>query len=96
MPASDCPIELSACSVVISPTSSASQPKKPKRNDNDEIWLCHHCNEVWDYEDDNRWIVCDICDEKYHLQCSGLQYEASEYYEKDLEDENFYCDDCDA
>ena len=96
MPASDYPIEWSACSVVITPTSSASQPKKPKRNDNDDIWLCHHCKEVWDYEDDNRWIVCDICNEKYHLQCSGLQYEANEYYEKDLEDVDFYCDECDG
>ncbi len=83
---------------MIAPTPTSTQPKNLTRNDIDdeEVWLCRLCKEEWDYDDDNRWIVCDICDEKYHLQCSGLQYEANEYYDIDLGDVDFYCDECDG
>jgi len=40
--------------------------------------------------------MCGIFEEKYHLQCSGLQYEANEYYGIDLGDVDFYCDDGDG
>ena len=96
--ATKCPKDWSACRVVIEPTPSSTQSTNPSRNeiDNGDVWLCRHCEEEWDYEDDNRWIVCDICDERYHLQCSGLQYEATEYNDIDLKDVDFYCDECDG
>ena len=28
----------------------------------------------WDEDGDDRWIVCDVCNQPYHLQCSGIQY----------------------
>lgn len=96
MSATQCPEDWSSCTVVIEATPSSTQPTNPSRNkiDNGVVWLCRHCEEEWDAEDDNRWIACDICDEWYHLQCSGLQYDAKEYNDIDLKDVDFYCDEC--
>ena len=47
-----------------------------------------------DDEDGNRWIVCDNCGDKYHLECSGLQYKEDEYYDIDIESEEFHCGEC--
>ena len=50
----------------------------------------------WVGKDDggNRWIICDKCEGKYHLQCSGIEYEEEEYDDLDLNNEIFYCDNC--
>jgi hypothetical protein len=58
-------------------------------------WVCQHhqCKKSWK-EDSNRWIVCDICDASFHLQCSGKQYETKDYYEVDIAGESFECDSC--
>ena len=47
-----------------------SVTKRSKQTHHEE--LCCSCNEEWKGEDDdgNHWIVCDICDKQYHLQCS--------------------------
>ena len=42
----------------------------------------------WDEDGDDRWIVCDVCNQPYHLQYSGIQYPISEY----RNDIDFECD----
>ena len=44
-------------------------------SDDGEVWRCQSCNKLQERDDDrNRWIVCDGCNEKDHLQCSGIAY----------------------
>ena len=58
-----------------------------KEGNSDDAWKCKSCEEIWHGEDDdgNRWIVCDACDGKYHLQCSGIYYEEEQYCEINIE-----------
>ena len=66
-----------------------------KENDyRNEEWFCTDCNEPWVEDGEGRWIICDICSRKYHLQCSGIQYRAEEYWFLDLDDIYFACDEC--
>ena len=58
-----------------------------------EIWICALC-EVEYKKDDNRWIVCDKCDKAYHLQCSGVKYKTPTYYDIDIENMDFFCNNC--
>lgn len=65
------------------------------RQDQDEpVWVCQACNEHWDEYGDDRWVLCDACNRAYHLQCSGIHYITTEYYDIDLDDFNFYCHNC--
>ena len=57
-------------------------------------WICQYCQQAWNDNDDNRWIVCDICDKAFHLQCSGIKYKRQQYSEMDLDHLDFACDDC--
>ena len=63
-------------------------------DENDDVWICNECKEEWDDDDENRWILCDICDAKFHLQCSGFCYEIDEYWKINLENIIFHCDGC--
>ena len=66
-----------------------------KENDyRDEEWFYTDCNELWDKDGEDRWIICDICSRKHHLQCSGIQYRAEKYWALDLDDVYFPCDEC--
>ena len=58
---------------------------------NEDVWRCNYCKASWLGEDDdgNRWIVCDICSKKYHLQCSGIDYAEEQYYDIDIENDVF-------
>ena len=70
------------------------QPLQLKLQTEDEVtWICQYCNKPWK-KDSNRWIVCDICDDPFHLQCSGKQYKTNDYYEVDIIGESFECDSC--
>ena len=64
--------------------------------DDGEVSRCQSCNELWEGHDDdgNRCIVCDGCNEKYHLQCSGIDYIEEDYYSIDIETDSFYCEAC--
>ena len=65
-------------------------------NEDEDVWRCNYCKARWLGEDDdgNRWIVCDICSKKYHLQCSGIDYAEDQYYDIDIENEMFFCEEC--
>ena len=58
-----------------------------------EVWICVVCKEEWE-GDDNRWIVCDLCDEPFHLQCSRIEYKEKDYYNIDIESFFFKCKNC--
>ena len=62
--------------------------------DDGEVWRCRSCNELWEVDDDdgNRWIVCDGCNEKYDLQCRGIDYVEENYYSIDIETDSFDCE----
>lgn len=64
-------------------------------NEDKVTWICHGygCNKKW-RNDDNRWIVCDICDLAFHLQCSGIVYEKKDYNDYDISGKFFSCDSC--
>ena len=51
------------------------------------------CKEELD-ADDNRWMVCDFCEEPFHLQCNGIEYEEKDYYDVDTESLFFECKNC--
>ena len=63
-------------------------------NDKEDIWFCWDCGEEWDENGDDQWIVCDICSQTYHLQCSGVQYETSQYWSIQLDKVKFECEEC--
>jgi hypothetical protein len=71
-----------------------SIPGKIIETESDITWTCRHCNKKWKEDDGSRWIICDICDAAYHLECSGVQYETEEYDEFDIEAITFSCDLC--
>ena len=60
----------------------------------EHTWVCGRCKEEWVEDDDNRWIVCDICNIAYHLHCSGLRYKKNQYYDIDIESIDFSCYKC--
>ena len=59
----------------------------------DEQWTCLECHKAWE-EGDDQWIVCDNCAKQYHLQCSGIQYATNQFYSLNIQEMNFFCDDC--
>ena len=61
----------------------------------ENTWVCDHCKKEWVEDDDNRWILCDICDRAFHFHCSGLRYQKNRYYDIDIESLDFCCDHCD-
>ena len=63
--------------------------------DTDE-WVCNECHVPWQEDGDDRWIVCDICDKQYHLQCSGIRYHRRNYYRMDIESMSFTCMSCEG
>ena len=70
------------------------KPVDEKQLEEEVNWVCQYCEQAWNDDDDNRWIVCDICDKAFHLQCSGLKYKRKQYNEMDLDHLDFACDDC--
>ena len=50
------------------------------------------CKEEWD-ADDNRWILCDLCDEPFHLQYIGLSMK-KKIIDIDIESLFFECENC--
>ena len=63
-------------------------------SENNEEWFCELCDKAWDAEGDDRWIVCNACDQAFHLQCSGVPYKTRDYHSLDIESMNFKCDFC--
>ena len=61
------------------PTSSKWKTRKKKKvsrkvdeDENDDLWIYNECEEQWDDDDKNCWILWDIYDAKFNLQCFGF------------------------
>ena len=65
-----------------------------KKTENQNIWQCGDCADEWDEDDDDHQIVCDVCNQPYHLQFSGIQYTILEYWTIQLDEINFECEEC--
>ena len=52
------------------------------------------CEEEWDDEGDDRWVICYHCDQAFHLQCSGIPCIAKDYYSVDVQSMKFVCATC--
>ena len=52
-----------------------------------DIWICsdQDYGEEWDDEINFRWMVCDTCGNRFHLQCSAIDNETFDYWDIDLE-----------
>lgn len=75
--------------------SSGKRKVQPARlNAKADVWQCGDCGLPWDEDGDDVWIQCDNCDQWYHLQCSGVDYDVAKYYELDADDINFICAAC--
>ena len=64
----------------------------------ENTWVCDYCKDEWVEDNDNLWLVSDICvtcDRTSHLQCSGLRYKKKQYYDRDLESLHLSCYKCD-
>ena len=55
---------------------------------------CKHCMQPWDVNGDDGWIQCDRRYIWYHLQCSGVDYNISDYDELYITSIEFQCDNC--
>ena len=67
---------------------------KKKKTENENIWQCSDCADERDGDGDDRCIVCDVCNQPYHLHCSGIQYSISEYWNIQLDEIEFECEEC--
>ena len=65
-----------------------------KKTENENIWQCRDCADERDEDGDDRCIVCDVCNQPYHLHCSGIQYSISEYWNIQLDEIDFECEEC--
>jgi len=74
------------------PGPSTSTPSI--RDDDGELWICKECDMEWDDNSADRWIVCNLCGEKFHLQCSGLKYLKPQYWTLNLNKVDFECSEC--
>ena len=54
---------------------------------------CFECEEQFVSDSDRIWIGCDHCDNWFHLECSGVDYEEGDYYDIDIESLPFRCQD---
>lgn len=87
-------------------SSSEDSETQEINSEEEEILLEEDANyDMWVYEDcckplnnntTGRQIICDNrkCNNSYMLQCSGIIYEDSAYYDLDLENINFICERC--
>lgn len=60
-----------------------------------DTWVCQHheCGNEWE-DNGDRWLLCDICDDPFHLECSGVRYRKKDYYDVDIENMAFSCISC--
>ena len=56
----------------------------PSSTDDDE-WVCANCEEPWDECSDDRWILCNLCNQNFQLQCFGVEYQTKNYNTLDIE-----------
>ena len=75
---------------------AAKRKKTPFFPANKNIWMCRGCGTSWvgDDDDGNRWVLCNLCDTPFHLQCAGIDYDESQYYDIDIDCLEFFCEEC--
>jgi hypothetical protein len=56
-------------------------------------WSCSACDKNAAFKI-SRWITCDVCGDKYHLHCSGVDYEKENYWTLDVDVLIFNCQNC--
>ena len=76
------------------PQKKTNAPLIVSVSENNEEWFCGQCDLAWDAEGDDRWIVCDRCDQPFHLQCFGVSYKTRDYYSLNIERMDFKCNFC--
>ena len=72
----------------------STRPKQKKRKV--KSWVCASCDveQKSRKEDHRRWIECDLCADKFHLECSEILYEEDQYWSMDLDGYPFECGTC--
>ena len=84
---------------------SKTRPARPRKRDiipgravttedveeEDDEWVCKNCNKSFSDNEESRWIVCDSCDSKFHLECTNVRYAQKNYWTVDLSDRKFNC-----
>ena len=82
----------------VNPLSKRKKNNKNRKkiNSSEDLWICsdRDFGEEWDDENNDGWVVCDSCSNRFHLQCSGIEDETSDYWDIDLESMVFECDSC--
>ena len=54
---------------------------------------CFRCNGQFEANSSRVWVGCDHCQNWFHLECSGLEYEEDDYHDLDIEALEFQCSD---
>ena len=72
------------------------QKNRKKINSSADLWICSDwdCGEEWDDKSNDHWLVCDSCGDRFHLQCSGIEYKTSDYWDIDLVSMVLECESC--
>lgn len=76
------------------PDEELAGPSSREEENKDDQWQCISCDGYWEKDSDDVWIVCDMCDDPYHLQCCGIHYDTDDYYHMDIESIQFSCRAC--
>ena len=78
----------------LSPVKTKAANYIGESEDEEEEWRCYDCKEVWDESGDDRWVVCDMRNLKFHLQCYGISYDIEQYWNITLELPYLECEIC--
>ena len=78
----------------ISPVKTKAANYIKEDEDEEEEWRCYDCKEIWGENEDDKWVVCNICSLKFHLKCSGISYNIEQYWYINLKLTYFECENC--
>ena len=81
---------------LLSKKKKEQQQNRKKINSSADLWICSDwdCGEEWDDKSNDHWLVCDSCGDRFHLQCSGIEYKTSDYWDIDLVSMVLECESC--
>ena len=97
-------LESTPCSSTRKSSKNTHKKKSVKKEDASRLIFHQNRNQikkygfVWFVKKSGRQTIiggfCDLCDEPFHLQCSGIEYEQKDYYDIDIEALFFECENC--